>query len=50
MTLPGSRSVELWVTDVDVGPGHVCTLATGREVRELASAHLSPGFIPGPDG
>jgi 4'-phosphopantetheinyl transferase len=48
VTLPGSRSVDLWITDVDVGPAHVCTLATGQEVRELRSAHLSPSVIFGP--
>ena len=47
VTLPGSRSVDLWITDVDVGPAHVCTLATGHEMRELRSAHLSPSFILG---
>jgi 4'-phosphopantetheinyl transferase len=46
----GSRSVDLWVTAVDVGPAHVCTLATGQEVRDLRSAPLSPGFILGPQG
>ena len=35
VTLPGSPPVELWVRDVDVGAAHVCTLATGREVRQL---------------
>ena len=29
---------------------HVCTLATGQEVRELRSAHLSPSVILGPEG
>ena len=49
-TLPGSRSVDLWITAVDVGPAHVCTLATGREVRKLRSAHLPPNVILGPQG
>jgi 4'-phosphopantetheinyl transferase len=50
VTLPGSPSVDLWITDVEVGPAHVCTLATGQEVRELRSARLSPGFILGRRG
>ena len=50
VTLPGSPLVELWVTEVDVGPAHVCTLATGQELRELRSARLSPGFLLGPEG
>jgi 4'-phosphopantetheinyl transferase len=50
VTLPGSRPVDLWITDVEVGPAHVCTLATGQEVRELRSAHLSPSILLGPGG
>ena len=50
VALPGSRPVDLWITDVEVGPAHVCTLATGQEVRELRSARLSPSFILGPRG
>ena len=45
VTLPGSPPVDLWISDVEVGPAHVCTLATGQEVRELRSARLSPSFI-----
>ena len=45
VTLPGSPSVDLWITDVEVGPAHVCTLATGQEARELRSVSLSPSFI-----
>ena len=47
VTLPGSPPVDLWISDVEVGPAHVCTLATGQEVRELRSAQLSPSFILG---
>ena len=47
VTLPGSLPVELWVRDIDVGEGYVCTLATGQEVRELSLAQLSPGFVLG---
>jgi 4'-phosphopantetheinyl transferase len=47
VALPGSPSVDLWVTDVEVGPAHVCTLATGQEIRTLRSAHLSPDVILG---
>jgi 4'-phosphopantetheinyl transferase len=47
VALPGSPSVDLWISDVDVGPAHVCTLATGQEVREPRSARLSPSFIFG---
>jgi 4'-phosphopantetheinyl transferase len=50
VTLPGSRSVDLWITEVDVGPAHVCTLATGQEVRDLRSVRLSPNFLLGPAG
>jgi len=50
VTLPGSPSVDLWISDVEVGPAHVCTLATGHEVRELRSARLSPSFILGRRG
>ena len=42
VTLPGSPPVELWITDLEVGPAHVCTLATGQELREVTSARLSP--------
>ena len=45
VTLPGSPPVDLWVKDVEVGPAHVCTLATRQEVRELRSARLSPSLI-----
>lgn len=45
--LPGSPPVDLWVSEVEVGPAHVCTLAIGQEVRELRSARLGPGFIGG---
>jgi 4'-phosphopantetheinyl transferase len=48
--LPGSPPVDLWISDVEVGPAHVCTLATGQEVRELRSARLSPSFILGHKG
>lgn len=41
LTLTGSPPVQLWVVDVDVGPLHVCSLATGREVQEVVSHHLS---------
>jgi 4'-phosphopantetheinyl transferase len=47
VTLPGSPPVELWISDVEVGPAHICTLATGQEVRELRSARLSPSVILG---
>jgi 4'-phosphopantetheinyl transferase len=47
VTLPGSPPVDLWISDVEVGPAHVCTLATGQEVRELRSARLSPSFVLG---
>ena len=50
VTLPGSSPVDLWITDVEVGPAHVCTLATGQEVRELRSARLSPGLLLGQRG
>ena len=49
-TLPGSAPVDLWISDVEVGPAHVCTLATGQEVREHRSARLSPSFILGHRG
>ena len=45
VTLPGSPPVDLWISDVEVGPAHVCTLATGQEVRELRSTRLSPSFL-----
>ena len=45
VTLPNSFPVDLWVTDVDVGPAHVCALATGQEVRKIRSASLSPGVL-----
>ena len=45
VTLPGSPPIDLWISDVEVGPAHVCTLATGQEVRELRSARLSPSFL-----
>lgn len=47
VTLPGSPPVDLWIRDVEVGPAHVCTLATAQEVRELHAARLSPSFILG---
>jgi 4'-phosphopantetheinyl transferase len=47
VTLPGSPPQHLWLRDVDVGATHVCTLATGQEVRELRLARLSPGFVLG---
>ena len=47
VTLPGFPGVDLWIGDVEVGPAHVCTLATGQEVRELHSARLSPDLILG---
>lgn len=47
VTLPGSPRVELWITDIEVGPSHVCTLATGQEVRDVRSARLSPGVVLG---
>jgi 4'-phosphopantetheinyl transferase len=50
VTLPGSPSVNLWIRDVEVGPAHVCMLATGREVPELRIARLSPSFILGRRG
>jgi 4'-phosphopantetheinyl transferase len=50
VTLPGSPPVDLWIRDVEVGPAHVCTLATGQEVRELRSAQLSPSLILGHRG
>jgi len=50
VTLPGSPQVELWIRNVEVGPAHVCTLATGHQVRELRSARLSPSFILGNRG
>ena len=50
VTLPGSPPVDLWISDVEVGPAHVCTLATGQEVRELRSARLSPSVILGRRG
>jgi 4'-phosphopantetheinyl transferase len=45
VALPGSPAVDLWISEVEVGPEHVCTLATGQELRELRSAHLSPSFL-----
>ena len=45
VALPGSTPVDLWISDVDVGPAHICTLATGQQVRELRSARLSPSFL-----
>lgn len=45
VTLPGSRPAELWISDVEVGPAHVCTLATGHEVGELRPVRLSPSFL-----
>jgi 4'-phosphopantetheinyl transferase len=50
VTLPGVRPVDLWLTEVDVGPAHVCTLATGQQVGELRSGRLSPDFILGHRG
>ena len=50
VALPGSPSVDLWISDVEVGPAHVCMLATGQEVRELRSARLPPSFILGRRG
>ncbi len=45
VTLPGLPPVDLWITEVEVGPSHVCTLATGHDVRELRLSRLSPSFI-----
>ena len=45
VTLPGSPPVDLWIREVEVGPAHVCMLATGQEVQELRSARVSPSFI-----
>jgi 4'-phosphopantetheinyl transferase len=45
VTLPGSSPVDLWIQEVDVGPAHVCMLATGHEVPELRTTRLSPGVI-----
>jgi 4'-phosphopantetheinyl transferase len=50
VTLPGSPPVDLWISDVEVGPAHVCTLATGQEVTELRMARLSPSFLLGRSG
>jgi 4'-phosphopantetheinyl transferase len=50
VTLPGSPPVDLWIRNVEVGPAHVCTLATGQEVRELRLARLSPSFLLGRSG
>jgi 4'-phosphopantetheinyl transferase len=50
VTLSGSPTVDLWISDVEVGLGYVCTLATGQEVRELRSARLTPSFILGRSG
>jgi 4'-phosphopantetheinyl transferase len=47
VTVPGSPPVDFWVTDVEVGPAYVCTLATGQEVRGLRTASLSPSVIRG---
>jgi len=47
VTLPGSLPVDLWISDIEVGPAHVCTLATGQEVRDLRSSHVSPRFLLG---
>ena len=47
VTLPGSPPVDLWISDVEVGPAHVCTLVTGQEVRTLRSARLSPSVVLG---
>jgi 4'-phosphopantetheinyl transferase len=46
VTLPGSPTVDLWISDVEVGPAHVCTLATGEHVRKLRLARLSPSDFP----
>ena len=43
--LPSSPPIELWVTDVQVDPSYVCTLATGQEVREVTTARLSPDLL-----
>jgi 4'-phosphopantetheinyl transferase len=45
VTVPGSPPVELWVTEVDVGPAHICTLATGETVRNVRPSRLSPRII-----
>lgn len=45
VSLPGSPPADLWISDVEVGPAHVCTLATGHEVGELRPARLSPSFL-----
>ena len=50
VTLPGSHPVDLWISDVDVGPAYVCTLATGQEVPELRSTRLPPSFLLGRSG
>jgi 4'-phosphopantetheinyl transferase len=45
VTLPGSPTVDFWIRNVEVGAAHVCTLATGREVRELNPVRLSPNLM-----
>lgn len=45
VTLPGASPVDLWIRDVEVGPAHVCTLATGQEIRAVRSARLSPDVL-----
>ncbi len=50
VTLSGSPPVDLWISEVEVGPAHVCTVATGREVREVRPVRLSPSSILGRAG
>ena len=50
VALPGSPTVELWIRDVEVGPAHVCMLATGHQVPELRMARLSPSLVLGRNG
>jgi len=45
VTLPGSPPREWWVRGVDVGHGHVCSLATGEQLEELRLIPLSPDFV-----
>jgi len=45
VVLPGSPSLNLWTLNIDVGTAHVCTLATGRRLRDVRSTRLSPSFL-----
>lgn len=48
VTVPGGGQPDLAVRPVDVGPAHVCTLATGADVGAVLVQPLSPAVLTGP--